>query len=231
MTDLVVTDEFEILVDQRLEALAGGNAVKYAELCDETGVIEDESLYQLGHAELIFQRRKQELLIAEERIPLGIRQKDLSLLSYPTLESVFYGIHNIEIPNEMLNTLNPDEAIAKYCAAGLLKRGNRHLSSEIPRRFLDLVSALDREAYSRMDICDMRKQSKKRFPDTSGEQRKRLLTLDFNVRSQFVNSFFAGYRPSNREESNNPCAFYDPNIDGRSKSVYARDIARILNGK
>lgn len=228
----VVTYEYDILVERRIKALVDSDPVRYAELCDETGAVDDESLYQLGHAELIFQKRKQELLIVgKERTSLGIRQRDLNLLSYPTLERIFYGMHNLVIPLSMLDALNPDEAVAKYLAAGLLKIRNSHLNGSIHREFLGLVSVLDREAYSRMDIRDLRAQSKKKFPDAPGDQRKRLLGLDHEARYKFVDSFFMPYRSSNRENEDNPNSFYDPNIDGHSKRVYVADLARILNGK
>ena len=59
--------------------------------------------------------------------PFGIRKKDLQNLDYYGLKAAFYGLHNLDIPTEMLSNENPDEIAAKYIAAYILKRNNSHL--------------------------------------------------------------------------------------------------------
>ena len=155
----------------------------------------------------------------------GIRRKDFELLSYSCLESIFYGIHNIEISLDMLNIENPDEIIAKIFGAGNLKRYNRNMHS-IPTEFISLCKLLDRTA--NQQIGYMASQCRKRFPSKPGDQEKRLLTLSNCVKNIFTESFFKPYIPSQRQEPNNPDAFHDPNIDGRDRTIYINKIYRYL---
>ena len=46
-----------------------------------------------------------------------------------------------------------------------------------------------------------------------------------------MDSFFKTYRPSMTEQPDNINAFYDPNCDGRDKSIYADRIYEILEHK
>ncbi|MFH1444864.1 MAG: hypothetical protein ABIF08_00035 [Nanoarchaeota archaeon] len=160
----------------------------------------------------------------------GIRKTpDLYSLNYDALENLFYGLFNIEIPSDMADLMNPDEIISKYVGSGFLKRYNGHISSSLPTEFSGLVRSVDREGYSH--IARMANKCKKRFSSNPGDQIKRLEALDTYIKDAFIESFFSEYRPSNREQPENTQAFLDPNIDGRSKSVYVNAVYNVLTGR
>ncbi len=194
----------------------------HTEFNSEQGIQEQEDLelqHMLADLELLKEKPQHKSL----EVP-ALRRKDLQQLSYPALENTYYGLFNISIPQEIADVMNPDEVIAKLHASGGLKRYNRHLS--LPSSFLELVLQMDRVSYQ--FIGNMAKQCKKPFPNKPGDQRKRLSTLDPEITQRFVTSFFRRYVPSKREDPSDPNSFYDPNIDGRSKTVYVNDIYRIL---
>lgn len=62
--------------------------------------------------------------LSKEKIPRnwGIKRKDLEELSYYDLEHIFYGMHNLCVPAEMLDVSNPDEIAAYYIGAEKVKR-------------------------------------------------------------------------------------------------------------
>jgi hypothetical protein len=167
----------------------------------------------------------------EKGIPqnYGIRRKDLEVLGYKTLEHIFYGTKNINIPDEMLAIMNPDEILAKYYAAGRIKRNNNHLREPQPEDFVTLTREMDTKAYPAIGV--MARDAKKRFSSGKGDQRARLDGLDQDVKQAFVESFHSQYIPSIRESMHHPQAFYDRNIDGASKEVYATDICRFFEHK
>ncbi len=164
----------------------------------------------------------------ERGIPqnFGIRRKDLEVLGYKTLEHIFYGTKNISITDEMLGTMNPDEILAKYYSAGMMKRNNNHLREPYPEDFVTLTREMDRKAYPMIGV--MARDAKKRLPHRNLEQRARLDSLDEDVKQAFVESFHEQYVPSIRESPYHPRAFYDRNIDGQSKEVYVTDIYRFF---
>jgi hypothetical protein len=164
----------------------------------------------------------------ERGIPqnFGIRRKDLEVLGYKTLEHIFYGTKNISIPNEMLENMNPDEILAKYYSAGMMKRNNNHLREPCPEDFVTLTREMDRKAYNMIGV--MARDAKKRLPHRNLEQRARLDSLDEDVKQAFVESFFEQYIPSIKESPYHPKAFYDRNIDGESKEVYVTDVYRFF---
>ncbi len=146
-----------------------------------------------------------------------IRKNDISLLkiggiSLSPLEDVYYGIHNLFVPSEILDLENPSEIIANYLGAGILKKHNAQLvNGDIPKgSFSDLVQYMNSVAYNNPIFAKYSHESKNRFPATSGFQKKRLSHLTGDVKRRFCKSFFSKYRASNREEPNNPEAFLDP---------------------
>ena len=175
-------------------------------------------------------REKIEEVIVRMPKVWGIRKADLGEMLYRDLEDVFYGLHNLAMPNAMANVLNPDEILVKYLAAYRLKRGDRHLKTDFPKRdFVEVVRVMDDEGYSQIGY--MAKGCKKRFSYKPLEQLKRLKALSDNVQGAFVDAFFEKYNPSNRQEPENPQAFYDPNCDGASERVYINRIYEILKAR
>ena len=144
------------------------------------------------------------------------------MLSYTTLQSTFYGTWNLDIPTEMLDIFNPDEIIARTSAAADLKRRNKHLEGNMPTDCYGLINLLDKSGYKYAGR--LRSVCKRPYSRKKGELKKAIEGLDASVQQAFVDSFYRPYRPSNTEAPTNPKAFADPNIDGRSKRVYAERI-------
>ena len=173
--------------------------------------------------------------------PFGIRKKDLQNLDYYGLKAAFYGLHNLDIPTEMLSNENPDEIAAKYIAAYILKRNNSHLRKSFsekpnydlfdgyPIQFNELIRKMDDCAYRY--LWDLKENCIKKFPANPGDQLRRLESLEDSVKKSFMDSFFKNYRPSKAEQHDTVDAFYDPNCDGRDKSIYADRIYEILKEK
>lgn len=159
---------------------------------------------------------------------LRVRLSDLDRLSYCDLGNIFCGWWNLEIPREMIVVMDYWEIVAKYFAAAKFKRGNLHLSKKEkypPRNFFGLIKSMDDYANDKIKaLSEFRK-----VLSLNQEQTVRLGTLDPLVHEAFVNSFFKEYRPSNIEEPRDPNNYYDPNIDGHSKSIYVAKIRNFLD--
>ena len=161
-------------------------------------------------------------------VSFGITKTGLNKGRYDVLENIFYGMHNLEIPLEILEIENPAEILANYFSAGELKRRDAHLNIlNIPRDFFGLVNYINWNSYHNTGFAGLAHEFKKYFDNSPGKQRKRLGLLEQSVRDRFADSFFTKYRPSNREEPFN-YAFYDPNCDGKSKGIYADRIYKDL---
>jgi len=242
-------ETLQALLDKIEQARAHQDARSYAELIskiNEYGVFPEENLDQLlleqGEADILFDQveaerllekwEKQEYDTQEPPKLWGIRKKDLSQLSYDSLENIFYGIPNLTIPTEMLDVLNPEEILAEYYGAGTLKRDNLHRPNgtllDQFQEFYSLVRKMDSLAYhyKEKSFLTMVVGSKKRFSSKPNEQKRRLGSLDEGIRHAFVQSFSEPYVPSKREQPSLPDAFYDPNIDGRNKQLYVDEIYR-----
>ena len=158
----------------------------------------------------------------------GITKSQLNGLGYDTLEQIFYGIHNLDISSEMMDVLNPPEILSKYYGAGVVKRGGSHETRFQGKRFEEIYKELDRLAYGQPDFLTMsRRYKKNRFETTPGSQTKRLMELNPEVRDAFVESILEPYIPSTRESKSHG-KFNDPNIDGRSKTIYVNTIFKII---
>lgn len=162
--------------------------------------------------------------LGKDRVAFGVTQTGLKKASYDILENIFYGMHNLEIPLEILSIENPAEILSKYLAAGGLKRGNAHRHPSVPRDFFKLIRYMDRYSYNKMESFAHKFKKSSCFNSSPGEQIERLEFLEESVMEGFVNSFLANYRPSNIEYPFDSDAFYDPNCDGRSKGIYANLI-------
>ena len=172
--------------------------------------------------------------VTSKKVPKiwNVRRKDLESLSYWDLRNTFCGIHNLDVPNEILDLENPAEIIAKYFSAGHLKRYNYHWRLAIPAEFLELIRYLNKRARgSSPGVRRLMKEGITRFDLVDNPEEARLYGLDEEIKRSFVNSFFGDYRPSNGEEPNNSEAFYDPNIDGEDKRIYAIRIRAFLKRK
>jgi hypothetical protein len=233
--------EFDDQERARHNALADRDAAEYYELCDELGITpEDEFLFEQGQMEcqsdleMIASHESAEARLEYHKgVPRNwaIRQKDLRMLPYRSLEDIFYGIHNLDIPAEMLDRMNPDEMLSKWLAAGQLKRYNNHLNGGIPSDFSALYRMMDSQAYSMGSFRRMADSCKRRFSCKPGDQGARLAEASRCSLLGFVESFFDTYTPSDREDPSNPDAFHDPNFDGSSKEAYVRGIYTKISAK
>jgi len=163
--------------------------------------------------------------LGRNRVAFGVTNTGLKKGGYGVLENIFYGMHNLEIPLEILSIENPTEILSNYFAAGSLKRGNVHPNPNVPHDFFKLVDYINRYSYNNKRFASLAQKFKKSscFDDHLGEQRKRLEFLEQSVMDGFVNSFLAEYRPSDKENSFS-YFFHDPNYDGGSKGTYANLI-------
>ena len=158
----------------------------------------------------------------------GVTKTGLTEGSYDVLETIFYGMRNIKISSEIMSIENPAGILADYFAACYLKREDTHLNMlNIPRDFFMLVNYLNLYSHNNKGFARLAHEFKKCFDDSPREQKKRFELLEQSVRDSFVDSFFATYKPSNKED---PVGydFYDPNCDGTSKEVYADKIYKEL---
>jgi hypothetical protein len=149
-----------------------------------------------------------------------IRRKDLGVLSYDDLRYAFYGMHNLGVPSEIFDLENPDEIIANYIGAAILKRGDRSKVVE-PEGFLDLVGEINKAAYQG-SLKRLRQGCNKRFPNQPGSLKTRLGQVPYQAVRRFADSFNRPYVLSSGESSSGE--YHDPNIDGRSKDLYVRAL-------
>lgn len=161
-------------------------------------------------------------------VAFGVTKTGLLKGSYSVLENIFYGIHNLKIPLEMLNIENPAEILANYFTAGSLKRRNQYTSLEtlgIPQNFLELVDYINKHSYNNKGFAALAHNFKKCFDDSPGKQKEKLGLLEESVGDRFVGMFFFKYRFSNKDQQFN-YDFYDPNWewDARDKGKYADRI-------
>lgn len=159
----------------------------------------------------------------------GVSAKTLNGLRFSQLETLFYGIHNLTVPRDMLNLMTGIEVVSKFYSAGSLKRYNSHLveKSDLPRDFLGLVKKMDIESNYRLRGLPIRFW--KGFPESYSDLSEKFSDLSEDNRQAFVDSFFSEYVPSLREAPLQPNAFYDPNCDGHNKMIYARAVNNFLN--
>jgi len=191
------------------------------------------------------------LFSEEKKVPRnwGIRRKDLETLFYDDLKMAFYGLHNLNVHAEMLDVSNPDEIMAYYIGAGMIKRNDYPSqfmfeigagdadkerkrivnffarNSANPGSLFDIVKLLNREAYKGSLKILAHKCNRRFAPRT---QSGRLASISDEAKAKFIASMQKPYRASNREELSNPYAFRDPNIDGKSSTIYADRIYDFL---
>lgn len=127
----------------------------------------------------------------------GIELEQLSQLNIQALVAIARGLYNLELSDNILRRLNPDEIIAKYLAAGLLKYKNGHKTNGTYRHTInepmDMVRLLGREAYPR--LAAVIKKWPARFEQKPGEQMRRLSEVDASELYKALSSFKKDYMP------------------------------------
>jgi hypothetical protein len=154
----------------------------------------------------------------------GILKKDVDFLSYGSLQKLFYGMHNLTVPYEMLASETQDEIFANFMAAAYYKKSG--LTSTLPQTFPEVVRAMNSHVYRGTNLIALKgvlqEEGRRRFGDN---QQERLSKLDEIVGREFVQSLNRPYRFSNREVVDGSRGDYeDPNSDGHSKNIYARAV-------
>ncbi|MBU0898554.1 MAG: hypothetical protein KKB03_04615 [Nanoarchaeota archaeon] len=167
---------------------------------------------------------------AESRIKVpkkwNIRKKDLATLAsggYDAIENIFCGIHNLDMPFEVLDLMNPDEIISCYYATALLKYCNAHLKSGLPKEFGDIVKEMNKESYGSAIFRNMAKNCKRELPYKPSDQQRRLKQISTESKNEFVDSFFEPVIVSEKyvhKDDYTKKTFYDPNIDGKDRAIY-----------
>ena len=164
----------------------------------------------------------------------GLTRTAISQMHYPDLERTFYGIHNLKAPFGVLDRSNPDEIMAYYDGACILKKMrvglgdflNREARERLRVASLDigkLVKSINEVAFASMGFRLFSRACKKTYFKENGTQEERLNHATKEDQKIFLDSFTKKYIPSLRESSAEG-GFYDPNIDGKSREVYINKI-------
>ncbi len=199
--------EPEALVEDKLTFLEKDedNPQLYALLCDRLGrTPQNPALYARGIVGVMDFRLDGALdtgvLLCEAPPRYGIELTFLSQLNEKALVAVFRGMYNLDMSDNILSHLNPDEIIAKYFAAGVLKYRNAHKTDGTTNdtcRYaidnpMDLIRTLDREAYPKIGTIIRKWQA--RFKEIPGEQMRRMSEVPEEELCRAVYSFTKEYK-------------------------------------
>lgn len=197
------------LESRRRAALAEQDGSAYVRLCGELGVPpEDVFLYEQG---LVRSSRLQTLSVPSV---FGFTKKSLDEFSYSALRTIFFGMHAIDIPPNLMAELNPAEILAKYYGTRCAKQRRVPFSGA---GFSALVRLLDGLAYKNPEFRAAALKLPAPYPTDADAQQKRLAFVDDTIKKAFVRSFLAPSR-----------SFHDPNYDGHDKRLYVNAAYAIL---
>ncbi|MEM4756196.1 MAG: hypothetical protein QW594_03620 [Candidatus Woesearchaeota archaeon] len=208
----------------------------YFNYCNYHGIKPDadKELYQEGAVWEEYKSNQRRAKNARRNIQEGM----LAQLEYTTLEHIFYGMHNITIPKDMRILLNPNEELALYYVIG---REKQYWRSEKDKRIKQkelqpwekhpfLEKTFDQfMQYVQKEAANLLEQTQHLPQAYCSPLANRLEELYPLNKDALMNSVTAPYKPSNRQEPDNPNAFYDPNCDGKNNQVYIQQILRKLN--
>jgi len=212
----------------------------YCKTDEEYKDFEEKEAIQTANEFKIFEKNKKS---AEAKINnlrnYGLTIEDLKVLELGMIKTAHCGTHNIKIPREAKQKLNPDEIIAIYFGVVLYKN-SPSFYSELVREIKDMnakeamkeiIKSFNKTAYDpeRGNASFNRfvknlnaNNSKMVFPRTPGEEQKRIDSLEENVCREFISSFEKPYVGPEHEENmtkQHPGGRYrDPNYEGKSRT-------------
>ena len=161
----------------------------------------------------------------------GIQTKNLKQLHFGELKDIFYGINNIDVPHVMGINLNEAELLALYLGIGKIKRRNGNNLIE----FYTSIKQINSEGYKSRNIGKTKKEGNNPHTMNTGDLITRMQIMPDRIRKQFLESYNEQFKRSYQEEESSRYIvrgyFYDSNWDGKDKSLYVRDISRILETK
>ena len=162
----------------------------------------------------------------------NITKKYLGKLDYTHIETIWRGLHNINLPHEILTYMNPTEIVALAYGTQITKEsdiGVKVFKKEYCyEETSKMISKLVGLAYREPKIRKLEKEIKdKPYEHGSNDLIKRIRNnISVKTLKNFKESFFEDYKPSAKEIS---YGYFDPNIDGINKNVYIKEIISHLN--
>jgi len=181
-----------------------------------------------------------ESVVSDKKTPrnYGIQKKHLNYLGYDDLRDIFFGMHNIDTPHEMLVMLNPAEILSIYMAVGAIKRSSSQHNDFITRfdNIEELVREFNRITYTGSNLASIKRDAPNPHSDKPGDQKKRIYSLDDEVKRRFIESFKQPYFGSIQEGYYGKGEYPDPAYEGadkpfsKNKKVYSNKIFTLIEG-
>ena len=178
----------------------------------------------------------------------GVTGSFLNILGYDELQYTIHGTRNVK-PGGLFFFTNPHETIAflsavnamklkdmedtvennfgNYCSNPILQKYGDQKVKDLDYKGIILVGnsiVYNGEHPAFFNFGNLKKASKKFYPDNPGDLEKRLDIVDLETIEAIQKSFPLEYRSPYGEFPD----FADSNIDGKNKSFYVKDIMRFI---
>ncbi len=226
------------LEEKRKQALAYQDPSTYSSICDCLGIEpEDELLVEQAETEKVWNQMKKAKANKKKIFAKKFSDNLASQLnntSYDRLEKIYFGLHNINLPNPInepfVENNEPYALLAIYAGAEQLKRNDEHLKGLDEKPDFDyLVKYLFEEGNEILKLPKTSFAAKKseKFMNTFSDISKNISQYD---KDAFISYFMQDYLPPNEEGAFGP-SFYNPNCDGNSVMVYKKGIYEILTSR
>tara|TARA_Y100000310_G_C20695415_1_gene825339 strand:+ start:959 stop:1546 length:588 start_codon:yes stop_codon:yes gene_type:complete len=153
----------------------------------------------------------------------GMLMEDLNMFSYWELMRIYFGYHNISLPHEMMLSSDSPEILVIMQAAAMVKKkhGLFQILKNMPIE--DIVSGMNDIIYGKSAGAGIYKRAGHTpHLDRRISQRKRLLSLDREVKEAFLRSFRRDYVCSFEEGSTGRFE------DVGTKSNYKKSIFKFI---
>ena len=246
-------ENIQIQEKKRIDALASQNSKQYFSICEDLGIgkdqCEDLLLYEQGEhfskgnselEKLLGISNSQESYTTNNNsnknksyqnkiisLPKRfITKKTLEELNINDLYFIDHGIHNITIPREMIEKLNPGELIKIYHNAEVLKEYNKHKkSSTIQNEKVEFIPLMEKiyQIKPKWDWFDIKTSKWKKYHTKPFS--KRLEELPAEINNIVTSSYLKAWKVSSRQQPND----FDFEDLMRSKNGYVNQIYTTLN--
>lgn len=164
------------------------------------------------------------LNLKDQKHPYAIKRGYLNGFDYDTLRNIFYGMHQVKVPEAILSSMNPVEILALYFGIQRYKEGEKVAG----KTFEEIVSKLVSKAMkSSSELTYQHYRSNKIYTTKKNDMKRRMLALDDGTKAAFLNSLTASKKFSDGEYEMYGMRgrdFHDPNCDGKNKGLYIRGI-------